>query len=102
MKQEARDNIQMVSRIQDLDDDYYGDEEEDCIEITGSSKLPPRKKPKQKGPIDMFFTPNPKDTIKGRKRGKQQTINEVCRKELRDKACQEIAKWFYDAGNVFL
>nr|KAJ0219748.1 hypothetical protein LSAT_V11C200067590 [Lactuca sativa] len=47
MKQEARDNIQMVSRIQDLDDDYYGDEEEDCIEIMGSSKLPPRKKPKQ-------------------------------------------------------
>lgn len=45
MKQETRNNIQIVSRVQDLDDDYYGDEEEDCIEITRSSKLPPIKKP---------------------------------------------------------
>ena len=87
MKQEARDNIQMVSRIQDLDDDYYGDEEEDCIEITGSTKLPPRKKPKLKGPIDMFSTLKLEDAIKGRKGGKPQMINAVCRKELLDKAC---------------
>ncbi|KAJ9562045.1 hypothetical protein OSB04_007205 [Centaurea solstitialis] len=37
----------------------------------------------------------------GRKGGKQQTINEVCRKDLRDKACKEIARWFYDAGLPF-
>ena len=42
--------------------------------------------------------------IKGRKDGtggKQQTINAVVRKELRDKACTQIARWFYDAGIPF-
>nr|KAJ0207652.1 hypothetical protein LSAT_V11C500230670 [Lactuca sativa] len=66
IKQVERDNIQMVSRKQDLDDNYYGDEEEDCIEITGSTKLPPRKKPKLKGPIDMFSTLKLEDAIKGK------------------------------------
>ncbi|CAH1447076.1 unnamed protein product [Lactuca virosa] len=108
-KQQMKESIQMVSRMQDFDD-YHGDEEEeDCVEVTGkrgegSSKQPPRKKPKQKRPIDMFFTPKLEDALKGRKDGKggkQQTINDVCRKELRAKACREIAKWFYDAAIPF-
>lgn len=48
----------------------------------------------------MYYTPNPQDVVKGRKngQGRQQTINEVCRKELRDKVCHEIGRWFYDAA----
>ena len=53
-------------------------EEEDCVEMNsndgkfssggskGSSSMP-CKKPKQKGPIRMFFTPNPTNVVKARK-----------------------------------
>ncbi|CAH1453556.1 unnamed protein product [Lactuca virosa] len=108
-KQPSKESIQMLSRMQEVDE-YDEDEEEDCVEIRskrgseGTSKLPPKKKPKQRGLIDMYYTPNPEGALKGRKEGKggkQQTINEVCRKELRGKACSEIAKWFYDAGIPF-
>ena len=34
-------------------------------------------------------------------KGKQTTINEVCKKELRNKACRELAKWMYDVGIPF-
>ncbi|KAL4558328.1 hypothetical protein LXL04_036526 [Taraxacum kok-saghyz] len=99
-KREMKDTIEMVSRMEDLDD-YYGEEDdEDCMEVR-PTKQPPRKKPKQKRPIDVFFSPKPEDTLKGKKGGKQQMINEVCRKELREKACRDIAKWFYDAGIPF-
>ncbi|KAM0024561.1 putative transcription factor/ chromatin remodeling BED-type(Zn) family [Helianthus debilis subsp. tardiflorus] len=75
----------MNSRIRvneyDLDDT-----EEDCSEA-GGSMLPRRKKTRVKGFTDIPFTQN-----------RKQTFNEVCNKELRDKACTEIAKWFYDVG----
>nr|GEZ18783.1 hypothetical protein [Tanacetum cinerariifolium] len=32
---------------------------------------------------------------------KQSTINEICKKDLRDKVCKELANWFYDAGLSF-
>ncbi|XP_039044369.1 uncharacterized protein LOC120183815 [Hibiscus syriacus] len=81
-------------------DEYDGEEED--VEIGGrSSKMPPPKKPRQKGPIDMYFTPNPREAIKARKEGRQQTINETCRKNLRDKVCHEIGRWFNDAGIPF-
>ena len=52
----------------------------------------------KQGPIDMFFTPNPTNVVKGRKeQGRQKTINELCRKELRAKVSEDISKWFYDA-----
>nr|KAJ0190377.1 hypothetical protein LSAT_V11C800399820 [Lactuca sativa] len=78
-------------------DDY--DEDDDGVG-QGSSKPPP-KKPRQKGPLDKFYANKPEDKLKGRKCGKQQTINEVCRKELRDKVCKEIGRWFYDARLLF-
>lgn len=45
--------------------------------IEGSNKLPPNKKRKQQGAIDMYITEDPEDAIKGRKDGKggrQQTL----------------------------
>ncbi|XP_024982487.1 uncharacterized protein LOC112518900 [Cynara cardunculus var. scolymus] len=85
-------------------DDYdLGEEDDECVEIEGgSSKVPTRKRPRQKGPLDRFFTPNPEDVIKGKKDGKggiQQTINAVVRKELRDKACTQIAR---EHGNIVI
>ncbi|XVE73301.1 hypothetical protein DITRI_Ditri11bG0106600 [Diplodiscus trichospermus] len=32
---------------------------------------------------------------------RQTTINEACKKELREKACGEIARWMYDAAIPF-
>jgi len=62
----------------------------------------PSKKPRQKSPLDVFFAPNPANIVKGRKdQGRQRTINELCRKELRERACGDIARWFYDAGIAF-
>jgi len=62
----------------------------------------PLKKPKQKGPIDMFFTPIPTNIVKDRKeQGEQKTMNELCRKELRVKVNEDTSKWFYDAGIPF-
>ncbi|KAI7752799.1 hypothetical protein M8C21_021751, partial [Ambrosia artemisiifolia] len=82
----------MNSRIRvneyDLDDD-----EEDCSEAGGST-LPQRKKTRAKGCTDIVIAQNRKDG----KGGRRQIVSEVCNKELRDKACIEIAKWFYDAG----
>ncbi|KAK9698038.1 hypothetical protein RND81_08G078200 [Saponaria officinalis] len=110
-KASAKDDIHMNPRTQQYDD-CLEIEDDDIVELNSSipsgnssrKSCPPPKKPRQKGPIDMFFTPNPKDVVKSRldgKGGKQPTINEVCRKDLRDKACREIARWFYDAGIAF-
>ncbi|KAD6796293.1 hypothetical protein E3N88_07189 [Mikania micrantha] len=57
-----------------VDDD---DDEEECEEVavTGSNKAQTTKKPRVKGPMDMFFATTRKDAG-----GRQQTINELCNK----------------------
>ncbi|CAH1453140.1 unnamed protein product [Lactuca virosa] len=65
-------------------------------QVVGKSPL--QKKPRQKGPMDTYYTPNPHEVVISRKGGRHQTINEVCRKDRRDKVCREIARWFYDAA----
>lgn len=92
----------MHSRTIDFDDYDFG-EDDDCVEVEGGTSKLPRKRPRQKGPMDRYVTP-PEDVLKGRKGGKggtQQTINAVVQKELREKACTDIARWFYDAGISF-
>ena len=65
----------------------------------------PSKKQNTKGSLDMFFTPNLMDIVKGRKeerdQGRQKTLNEMCREELRNKAFGYIARFFYDNGSPF-
>jgi len=82
-------------------------DDDDCVEMNlkgGSAKVSstgskgsssmPSKKIRQKGPLDVFFAPNPADVVKARKKqGRQKTINKLCRKELREKACGDIARW---------
>jgi len=96
--------------------DFYGsdeDEDDECVEMSpkngklssgrskGSNNMP-SKRPRQKGPMDTFFTPNLADVVNARKdQGRQKTMNELCRKELREKACRVIARSFYEAGVAF-
>jgi len=56
----------------------HEDEDDECVELTprggklsgggskGSNNMP-SKKPRQKGPLDTFFPPNPADVVKARK-----------------------------------
>ncbi|KAL4567753.1 hypothetical protein LXL04_023346 [Taraxacum kok-saghyz] len=100
-KQSLKAQQQMQqARFQLHEPDEFDDVDEEEVEICGSRKNPPPKKPRKKGPMDMYYTPNPHETVKARNRkgGKQQTINEVCRKDLRDKVCHEIGRWLYKIG----
>lgn len=115
-KVEEKKQGNLLPDFDDMED--YGVDEEDEIQMVGprnkrsggtsgssmaSSKAPSSKKPKEKGPIDLYFTPDAEMVVRSRKegKGKQTTINEVCKKELRDKACREVARWMYDAGIPF-
>ena len=89
------------ARFQIYELDEYDDVDEEDVKIGSSRKMPPPKKPRQKGPMDTYYTPNPHEVVKSRKGRRQQTINELCRKDLRDKVCHEIARWFYDAGIIY-
>ncbi|RWR88536.1 hypothetical protein CKAN_01755500 [Cinnamomum micranthum f. kanehirae] len=91
------------------------DDDDDVVEVNERGKRPlgrgsqvssthstasKPKKPKQKGPMDVFFTPNPDVAVQNRKtQGKQTRIdeNDPYRKELRERACQRFARWIYDA-----
>ena len=64
------------------------------------SKTTMSKRPRQKGPMDLYMTTSVETIIKNRKE-KQTTINEVCNKELRERVCRDIARWFYDNGIPF-
>ncbi|GJT83225.1 3-hydroxyisobutyryl-CoA hydrolase 1-like protein [Tanacetum coccineum] len=105
-----RQNKQNGEVLPDFDDvEEYGYDEDEEVG-NGSQKgrrkfqaQPSKKQKGVKGPMDMFFTPPPEQVVKNRKDGKmkQSTVNEICKKELQDKACKELANWFYDAGLPF-
>ena len=73
VKEETKAYMQQkeASKVENLmnsrmDFDVGGDN--DCVEVEGgSTKVFARKKQRQKGPLDRFFTLNPEDVIKGRK-----------------------------------
>ncbi|GJS19445.1 3-hydroxyisobutyryl-CoA hydrolase 1-like protein [Tanacetum coccineum] len=105
-----RQNKQNAKVLPDFDDveEYEYDEDEEVG--NGSQKgrrkfqaQPSKKKKGVKGHMDMFFTPSPEQVVKNRKDGKmkQSTINKICKKDLRDKACKELVNWFYDVGLPF-
>ncbi|GJZ70672.1 hydroxyproline-rich glycoprotein family protein [Tanacetum coccineum] len=54
--------------------------------------------PRHMRPMSKYFSRKPQSV---KREGRQQTINRVCKKELRNNACKEMAKWFYDAGLPF-
>ncbi|XP_031739008.1 uncharacterized protein LOC116402801 [Cucumis sativus] len=89
--------------IVDIDVEDYDIEDEDEGSVSVNNKATPRgpslKKPRQKGPMDAFFTPNPETVVQNRKdKGKQTSLNATYKKEMREHTIQRIARWFYDAG----
>ncbi|KAL4614173.1 hypothetical protein ACB092_07G034900 [Castanea dentata] len=65
--------------------------------ISGSGTR--KKKPRAVGPMDAFVTPPPKTTQMGQSEEEiQATANDAHKKELREKACADIARWLYEAG----
>uniref|UniRef100_A0A0D3B9A0 DUF659 domain-containing protein n=2 Tax=Brassica oleracea var. oleracea TaxID=109376 RepID=A0A0D3B9A0_BRAOL len=56
-------------------------------------------KRKHRGPLDKFVMSTPPDILKGRKDRKG--VFGACDKDLRDKVCGAIARWFFDAGLPF-
>ncbi|KAJ9561061.1 LOW QUALITY PROTEIN: hypothetical protein OSB04_006221 [Centaurea solstitialis] len=111
-KVEEKAGNEILPDFEDVDRFGNGEESEDDLEGGGSGSRPlllvmgvPALK-KQKGvkrTIDQFYALPPEDVVKNRRSGKmkQTSINEVVKKELRDKACTELANWFYDAGLAF-
>lgn len=114
LKKASKEAYDMSKR---LPQSYFDEEDDDdeCVEMPKGGKFTsggskgsnsmPSKRSKTKGPIDMFFTPNPADVVKARKEGKdqgrQKTLNEMCRKDLRNKVCRDIARFFYDGAIPF-
>lgn len=89
--------------IVDIDVEDYDIEDEDEGSVSVNNITTPRgpslKKPRQKGPMDAFFTPNPETVVQNRKdKGKQTSLNGAYKKEMREHTIQRIARWFYDAG----
>ncbi|XP_065865459.1 uncharacterized protein [Euphorbia lathyris] len=84
--------------------DSFGDDETEVDDLGEPNsvgiKSIRRKKPKLKGPMDVFFTPDAEKALKDRKL-RQTTINETCKKELRAKACADFARWMYDVAIPF-
>lgn len=76
-------------------DDYDAEEETEGRSTEGDQS----KKRKQGGPLGRFVTLNPPYILKGSKDKK--SIQGVCDKEVRDKACGGIAWWMYDGGIPF-
>ncbi|KAM4097774.1 hypothetical protein ACJW30_07G027500 [Castanea mollissima] len=81
-------------------------EENEVVEVSAPDKLVQnvggsgtrKKKPRAVGPMDAFVTP-PKTIQMGRSEEEiQATANDAYKKELREKACADIARWLYEAG----
>ncbi|KAA0068068.1 hypothetical protein E6C27_scaffold238G00160 [Cucumis melo var. makuwa] len=111
VKEEIRDYMSKKKEIKeqrnlivDIDVQDYGmeDEDEGSINVNNraTSSGSSLKKPRQKGPMDAFFTPNPESVVQNRKndKGKQTSLNAAYKKEMREHTIQRIARWFYDAG----
>ncbi|KAM3754067.1 hypothetical protein ACB098_03G139600 [Castanea mollissima] len=80
-----------VNLTAELNDVAFDEEEKDEV----------AKKPRPVGPMDAFVSP-PKSAKMGKSgKGVQTTINDAYKKELREKACVDIAKGMYEAAIPF-
>ncbi|EFH62694.1 hypothetical protein ARALYDRAFT_338073 [Arabidopsis lyrata subsp. lyrata] len=80
-------------------EDYDDGEEEKDYEPKNKGGLSQRKKARHKGPLDRFITSPPPNLLNARKERKG--IFGACDKELREKTCRGIARFFYDFGLAF-
>ncbi|CAF1927550.1 unnamed protein product [Brassica napus] len=73
--------------------------EDDVEDVDGDQPVRKAAKRKNRAPLDKFVMSLPPDILKGRKDMK--AVFGACDKELRDKVCGGIARWFYYAGIAF-
>ncbi|KAK3229843.1 hypothetical protein Dsin_001724 [Dipteronia sinensis] len=60
------------------------------------------KRPKQKGPLDVFYSQSPNQSENGvRSRQTKLGENDEAKKVFRDRACKSFTRWMYDAGIPF-
>ena len=101
-KKNQKDQLKM--RNEDLYEDFeYIDEEVESRRVGGSNRgRGSVKKSKEKGPMDHFFTPNVEAVVQNRS-GKmtQTTMNDMYKKEARERSCSLIARWMYDVAIPF-
>ncbi|TYK16403.1 uncharacterized protein E5676_scaffold21G001980 [Cucumis melo var. makuwa] len=110
VKEEIKDYMSKKKEIKeqrnlivDIDVQDYGIEDEDegsiSVNNRATSSGSSLKKPRQKGPMDAFFTSNPEIVVQNRKndKEKQTSLNAAYKKEMREHTIQRIARWFYDA-----
>ncbi|KAJ9705844.1 hypothetical protein PVL29_003780 [Vitis rotundifolia] len=118
-KKNQKDQMHMGS--EDVNEDLFGLEDEDFGEEINSrmnvtnissggsnrggrgGRMFSSKKPRQKGPMDHFFTPDAEMVVQNRKSGRmnQTTINDAYKKETRERACMLITRWMYEAAISF-
>ncbi|RVW15741.1 hypothetical protein CK203_075341 [Vitis vinifera] len=62
-----------------------------------------QKKPRQKGPMDHFFTPNVRDGCSKSKEWKDESNyhHDAYKKEARERACMLITRWMYEVAIPF-
>nr|CAD1831681.1 unnamed protein product [Ananas comosus var. bracteatus] len=95
-KEEALKQLRGEVNITDMED--YSDYE--TGEILSKRSCVGSSKSTQKGLIDRFCIPTPKEALR---RGKdvQPTINEKLKEKERERTIEYIARWFYEAGIPF-
>lgn len=102
IKKAQTKSLSNMTPLVNLESDEYDNEEEmDCDTLPKNQESSGSgiKKPRVKGPLDMFVKSTPPDVLKGRKERKG--IFGACDKQLREKTCRDICRWFYDAGIPF-
>ena len=112
---------QMNMGSEDVNEDLFGLEDEDFGEEINSrmnvtnicsggsnrggsgGRMFSSKKPRQKGPMDHFFTLNAEMVVQNRRNGKmnQTIVNDAYKKEARERACMLITRWMYEAAIPF-
>ncbi|KAF3550359.1 hypothetical protein DY000_02002394 [Brassica cretica] len=73
--------------------------EDDVEDLDGDQPIRKGSKRKNCGPLDKFVMSLPPDILKGGKDMKG--VFGACDKDLRDKVCEGISRWFKDAGILF-
>lgn len=91
----AQEREAQTMRYEPILNDHDGEED---VESELTQKANPNKR-KKRGPLDNFVTSTPPDILKGSKDMKR--VLGACDKDLRDKVCSGIARWFYDEGLPF-
>ncbi|XP_028084973.1 uncharacterized protein LOC114286086 [Camellia sinensis] len=110
-----KEQINLLPHFDEMNNDLEEDEDDVAFEIhrpcgpsgkslpsNQNSSFAGSKRLKTKGPMDVFYTPNPNFVVQNKK-GKQTTIdhNDPYNEKLIDRAMMRITRWIYDASIAF-